>query len=134
MGGSSSSSSSSSKRTTTTKTNNLALEDVDGVTFTADLAGKGSDSLNLNITDGGAFDVVNNTIQAAEHIFASSLSTISNQNNQSLEALTKSTIESLAKVNESNQTESEIFAGKFQTVAIAGLIVYGAVTYWKAKS
>lgn len=132
MGGSSSKSQSSSNRTTntTTKTNNLALDGVEGVL----LSGIEGDDIQLNVTDGGAFEVVNRTIQAGEELFASALNTISSSNDKSLQALTNSTIKSLEKVNQSNESEQEALAGKFQSIAIAGLVVYGAVTYWKAKS
>jgi hypothetical protein len=131
MGGSSSKSSSSSNRTTntTTKTNNLALDGVEGVL----LSGIEGDDIALNVTDGGAFEVVNRTIQAGEELFATALSTISESNSNNLQALTNSTVKSLEKINQSNESEQEALAGKFQTVAIAGILVYGAVTYWKSR-
>ncbi len=93
MGGSKSSSSSSSR--TETNTQNLALEDVDGVTVA------GSEQVTVNMTDGGAFDVLNHMLDTYE-----------NSQTKALDAVANQSLKSLDRVNESNQSEAETMMDK----------------------
>ena len=114
MGGGSKSSS-SNQSTTNTNTQNLSLDDVDGVTVA------GSESVTVNMTDGGAFDLI-------ENMASGFFDGLSDSQAKAIDTVANTTIKSLDRVNESNESETSEFLNK--AVVIAGI---GAAAYVAAK-
>ena len=128
--GSKSSSKSSTSTSSTVNTKNIGLDGVDGVTL-AD-----SDNVQVQITDGRAFEVVQDVIDAASDNTRAVLDSILTdkalqekavENTQAVAAKALDIVDSVKK------TESE---KAFQTLAIvagAGIAAYAAVNLKRAK-
>jgi hypothetical protein len=126
MGGGSKSSSSSSSRTET-NTQNLALDGVEGVTVA------GSESVTVNMTDNGAFGVVNEALAVLEASQAKAISTVADNSFRTLDAVTKSTIGSFEKINESNKSDTQQTVQRVTQIGIVGLLAWGATKIWGKK-
>lgn len=127
MGGSKSKSSSNSTSSTTTSTQNLSLDGVDGVTVA------GSESVTVNMTDNGAFGVVNEALAVLEASQAKALTAVAENSSKNLDSINKTMLGSFEKINQSNQTEQQDITSKLSTVAMVGLGVWGFVQWKRAK-
>lgn len=113
MGGSKSKSSSTSTSSSTVSTQNLNLDGVEGVTVA------GSESVTVNMTENGAFEVVSDALKILESSQVAALETVAN-----------TTIGSFEKINESNQSENQAFTDKALTGIAIALAAYTAVKIW----
>ncbi len=129
MGGSSSSSDSKTTKITNTNTSNMALDGVEGLT----LSNAEGNKINYNVTDGGAFETVNEAIKSAETTALSALSSLANSNTENLDQVGETTIASLEKINESNMSEQQAMLDKLSTVAVGGMVVFAAVSIWNNR-
>lgn len=80
-----------------------------------------------------AFEQFSRALQTVDDATAAAITSVSKSGTENLDALTKNTIAGLEKINQSNQSEQQELVDKFTTVAIAGVVVYGAVTLWGNK-
>lgn len=134
MGGSKSSSSSSTSSATETNTNNLNLDGIDGIT----LVGEGID---LDIVDPGSFDLASDALGGALD-FADGLTGnvlggtldfadgvidyLASSQSEALNAVSMNTISGLDKINESNQSDTNILADKAVQIAAIGAVAFAA--------
>ena len=112
MGGSKSSSSTSQQ----TSTQNLALDGVDGVTVA------GSENVTVNMTDGGAFDLV-----------AKGLDYLSKSQEQALKTVATQSLKGLDKINQANQSQSIALADRAAQVVMVGAGAYVVAKIWGHK-
>ena len=131
MGGKSKSSSSSS---TTTNTQNLALEDVDGITFA------GTDSVNFEMDSPEAFDLaasaVDGVVDVAGGLFGflnEQQKRATDQTDNALNAIDKTSETALAAVQSANQSENSQAMEALAKVAMVGIGVWGAAKVFKVK-
>jgi hypothetical protein len=110
------SSSSSSSSTTSTNTQNLALEDVDGVTVA------GSEQVTVNMTDGGAFDVLGHMLDVYQESQVKALDTVADQSLKSME-----------RVNESNRSDTVEMLNKATVIVGIGGAAWVASKIWGKK-
>lgn len=127
MGGSSSKSASTT--TNNTNTSNLALDGVEGLV----LSNATGNDVNFEVTDGRAFETVTRALQSVDDATAAALSSLADSGTQNLDALSKNTLASLEKINDSNQSEQAALIDKISTTVIAGAVIMGAVTIWKGR-
>ncbi|PHS23393.1 MAG: hypothetical protein COA83_09900 [Methylophaga sp.] len=127
MGGSRSRSRSNSTSRTSTSTQNLSLDGVEGVTVA------GSESVTVNMTDAGAFDLVGEALQVLEASQAAALTAVSDNSSNNLDALTKATLGSFEKINESNLSDSAMTMDRITQISTAGLAIWGIAKIWGKK-
>jgi len=112
MGGSKSNSSTSQQ----TSTQNVALDGVDGVTVA------GSENITVNMTDGGAFDLV-----------AGALDYLSKAQESALKTVSETSLKGLDRINESNRSESIALADRVAQVAMVGAGAYVVARIWGSR-
>ena len=131
MGGKSSSKSSS---TTTTNTQNLALEDVDGITLA------GNEHIDFRMDSPQAFDLaaasVDGVVDVAGGLFGflnEQQQRATEQTSQVLDAVDKTSETALAAVRSANQSENSQAMEALAKVAMVGIGVWGAAKVFKVK-